>query len=223
MDALDSFSGDGLVQSVRAYVKDYMQKYDASHGWDHIQRVVGLSRHIYAQTEDKSGLDLRIIQLSALLHDVGDRKYIKPDEDPTTMVLKVLESFGASVELAETVQTICGGVSYSSEIKDPARVTALIAKHPELAVVQDADRLDAIGAVGIGRVFTYSGARTARDMEDSLVHMDEKLLRLESMAKTAAGRALARERTERLRIFKMWWREEVAFAAPDDDDVVFDN
>ena len=72
----DTFTEDSLVQAVTAYVRDYMQKYDASHDWSHIQRVVGLARHIYSLCENKHELDLRIIHLAALLHDVGDRKSV---------------------------------------------------------------------------------------------------------------------------------------------------
>lgn len=102
-------------------------------------------------------------------------------------------------------------MSYSKEIKDPERVRRLIGEHPELAVVQDADRLDAIGAVGLGRMFTFGGAKTGRPMGESMEHLDEKLLLLEGMMKTVEGRRLARERTQRLRTFKEWWGEEAGF------------
>lgn len=102
-------------------------------------------------------------------------------------------------------------MSYTSEVKDPAHVTALIEAHPELAVVQDADRLDAIGAVGIGRMFTFGGAKTARSMAGTMEHLDEKLVRLEGMMKTAVGREVARVRGERLAVFRGWWGQEVGF------------
>ena len=205
---MESLSGDPLVQSVTAYIEEYMSNYDASHSYDHIQRVVALARKIYAESPAEPALDPKVILLAALLHDVGDRKYLKPGEDPTTMAAQILLDRGASEELAQKVQAICLGVSYSGEIKDPARVQELIKKYPELAVVQDADRIDAIGAVGIGRMFTYGGAKTKRSMGDSMDHLDEKLVRLEGMTKTAAGRRLARDRTERLLEFKKWWQDE---------------
>ncbi|KAK3684907.1 hypothetical protein B0T22DRAFT_202616 [Podospora appendiculata] len=209
---MDTFANDALVQAVTAHAMDFMRNYDASHGWDHIERVVGLSRYIYSQSANRASLDLRVIQLAALLHDVADRKYLLPTDDPTSMIATVLTTHGAPADLAAKVQTICHGVSYSSEIKDPARVAALVAAHPELAVVQDADRLDAIGAVGVARMFTFGGAKTGRDLAGSMEHLDEKLLRLEGMAKTDVGRALARERTERLRVFRQWFVDEVAFS-----------
>lgn len=73
-EPLDTFITDPLVASITTYVKAYMANYDASHDWSHIQRVLGLARHIYAHSANRSSLDLRVIHLAALLHDVGDRK-----------------------------------------------------------------------------------------------------------------------------------------------------
>jgi len=71
---LDTFADDPLVQAVTAHVEAYMAKYDASHDWSHIRRVLGLARHIYARSENRAELDLRVVHLAALLHDVGDHK-----------------------------------------------------------------------------------------------------------------------------------------------------
>ncbi|KAK4153905.1 hypothetical protein C8A00DRAFT_43221 [Chaetomidium leptoderma] len=212
---MDTFQDDPLIQSITTHVKAYMQNYDASHSWDHIERVVSLAHHIYAHSDPafQSTLDLRTIHMAALLHDVGDRKYLNPNnnnpEDTHPIITLLLTLPSCPAELATKIQTICSGVSYSSEIKDPARVTALIAAYPELAVVQDADRLDAIGAVGIGRMFTYGGAKTERSMAGTMGHLDEKLVGLEGMMKTVVGREVARVRGERLRVFRGWWVEEV--------------
>lgn len=197
-----------------------MNNFDGSHDFNHIKRVLGLSRQILAEIEStrcfenestntNPELDPTVISLAALLHDVGDRKYLKEGEDGNTMVRDLLLSFGADVQLAEKVQTICLGVAYSFEIKDRSCVERLIEKYPELAVVQDADRMDSIGAVGIGRVFTYGAVRIGRDMGESMEILDVKLFKLEGMMKTVPGRRLAKERTERLRLFKDWWGEEI--------------
>lgn len=193
-----------LVAKVTDYIKVYMANYDPSHDYSHIKRVVHLAQTIQAQVPNTNR---DIVTLAALLHDVGDRKYLKPGEDASRMIFTVLTSLGASEPLAEKIQTICLGVSYSSEIKDLAHVQHLIQQHPELAVVQDADRLDAIGAVGIGRAFTFGGAK-GRALGDSIEHFEEKLLKLETMMKTHVGREMARERTERMRLMQEWWRQE---------------
>ncbi|KAI1764135.1 hypothetical protein GGR53DRAFT_334747 [Hypoxylon sp. FL1150] len=211
MTSTEEFVEGNLVASVTEYVKSYMANYDGSHDFHHIERVVGLAKYIHAHLPGER--DQQVVVLSALLHDVGDKKYLKPGEDASTLVYELLVSLGAAEQLAKTVQTICLGVSYSGEIKDPTRVQDLIKSHPELAVVQDADRLDAIGSIGIGRVFTFTGARTTRSMADSIEHFHDKLLKLEGMMKTDIGRELARVKTERMQEFLKWWDEEAAFCS----------
>ncbi|KAI9716518.1 MAG: hypothetical protein M1812_005249 [Candelaria pacifica] len=202
---------EDLIAQVKVYVKEYMSRYDASHDYNHVLRVLALSHQIAAQ-EIQGNLtpqyDSSIITLAALLHDVGDKKYTS-EIDSHESVEKVLLCYGATDELARKVQKIVTHVSYSAEIKDPHLVRTLVAELPELAVVQDADRLDAIGAVGIGRAFTFGGAkRKDESMEATIDHFKEKLERLEGLMKTRTGMAMARERTQRLVMFRQWWEEE---------------
>ncbi|APA11623.1 hypothetical protein SS1G_05077 [Sclerotinia sclerotiorum 1980 UF-70] len=202
----------GLIVQVTAFVEKYMSAYDGSHDFNHIRRVVGLAHRIYKELDGEgvngSELDLQVVTLAALLHDVGDKKYLLPGQDQNTLVLSTLLGFGAEEKLAIKVQRIVLGVSYSSEIKDLALVRGLIEKYPELAVVQDADRLDAVGAIGIGRTFTFGGAKGARNMGETIQHFEDKLEKLGGMMKTAPGKRMAKERTQRLIMFKNWWEEE---------------
>jgi len=218
-----SLAGDPLVQAVAAFVEDYMANHDPSHDFHHIRRVVGLAQHLAAaQAADPLSpsqlpLDLRIVTLAALLHDVGDRKYLPADQDDdggtAALVRTTLLALGAAPALAAAVQAICAAVSWSREQADPGAAAAVLARHPELAVVQDADRLDALGAVGAGRAFAYGAAMTrgpARSLQGTLAHFDDKLLRIEGSMKTRAGREMARERTRRLEVFQAWFEEEAA-------------
>lgn len=149
-----------------------------------------------------------------LTHDLNDHKYLQPGEDATSVISNLLTSHGCPAPLAEKVQTIATHVSYSNELRDPAAVTSVLALHPELGIVQDADRLDAIGAIGISRTFVFTGAkRPGAGMEESIIHFGEKLERLEGMMKTASGRKMATVRTERLRVFRGWWEDEYAVVA----------
>jgi len=148
--------------------------------------------------------------LAALLHDIGDHKYAKEGEDVSKKAKLFLLEHGADEALADRVQVIATNVSYSSEVKNPENVRNLILEYPELAIVQDADRLDAIGAVGIGRCFTFGGAKKARSMDVSVEHFEDKLVKLEKMMKTETGRKLAAVRTLRIKEFQSWWAEETA-------------
>lgn len=119
-----------------------------------------------------------------LVHDVGDHKYQQDGENPENQIAELLLESGASTELAMKVQTIAKNVSFSNEIKNPRIMKAILDQNPELAVVQDADRLDAIGAIGVGRSFTFGGAKQPdRGMEGTLKHFTEKLEVLGGMMK----------------------------------------
>ncbi|KAJ9214963.1 hypothetical protein DTO166G4_3555 [Paecilomyces variotii] len=224
-----------LISSMTDFVTDYMSDHDPSHNLAHIHRVVHLAQTILKSEQTLSPTttpyDSTIVTLSALLHDIGDRKYLPPststsnnnNPNPQTAVQQALLEAGADDSLAARVQTIVSNVSYTNETKDPEKVRRLIDEegYRELAIVQDADRLDAIGAVGIGRCFTFLGAQGKKHvapggewvMDGAIEHFVEKLERLEGMMKTETGKRMARVRTERLRVFRGWWEEETGFRA----------
>lgn len=234
-----------LITTISASVTECMKTHDPSHNPAHIQRVVNLALKILKSEQSRPQpesepisqqsrpIDELTVHLAALLHDISDRKYLpgvpsEKDEGsssgfesvpPHELVSHILLSRGADEDLAHRVQAIVSRVSYTAERKDPEAVRRLIEDEGcvELAIVQDADRLDALGAVGIGRCFTFLGAK-GRDvlkdgeeweMENSIRHFGEKLERLQGMMKTGTGREMARVRTQRLRVFKSWWEEEM--------------
>lgn len=209
---------EALIASVKEYVQEYMSHYDPSHDYKHIQRVLRLSHFILAQERaDASSsapqvpdYDDTLVTLGALLHDVGDKKYLAPGQDASTLARDVLLARGCPPALAARAQELVLHVSFSAERRDPGRTRAVVAAVPELAVVQDADRLDALGAVGVARCFAFTGAKdlAGTGLDGAVGHFVEKLERLEGMMKTAAGRRLARERTERIKTFRGWWEEE---------------
>lgn len=202
-----------LFTAINTYVHTYMSQYDSSHDYQHILRVLS-NANLILQSENKTSsptpsYDTTSLFLAALLHDVGDHKYAKPGDDVDTLVQTILLNHGASPDLAERVQTVVKHVGYTNEVRDPESVIRVLAQYPELAIVQDADRLDAIGAVGIGRCFSFGAAKFPdQAMGRAIDHFEEKLYKLGGMMKTKCGKEMARRRTEVLREFAREWKEE---------------
>lgn len=205
-----------LVQQTKTFVAEYMSQFDPSHDYAHILRVLNLAKRIRAREQARNPsiyYDTKIVTLASLLHDYGDRKYLREGEDGSELVESFLLQHGADIELARKVQKCVSNVSYSTETKGLGDLQQTLLEIPELAIVQDADRLDAIGAIGIGRCFAFAGAKKAKDgMEGALRHFEEKLERLQGMMKTETGRELADLRTQKLKIFRGWWEEETNLA-----------
>ncbi|KAJ5601169.1 hypothetical protein N7510_010703 [Penicillium lagena] len=241
-DAMNDECFASLYKKMTSFVTDYMSSYDPSHDMAHVQRVVSLSMKILHGEQGLHpdiGYNPTVVKLAALLHDVEDRKYssnaalvaqvtgisesevLKAEgthqQQPCSIASYVLSAHGMDARLADKIQKIIYHVSYSKECKDPELVRNMVSQYPELGIVQDADRLDALGAIGIGRCFTFLGAQGKKfvgpdgkwEMENSIQHFGEKLEKLEGMMKTQTGRKMARERTARLKIFKGWWEEEM--------------
>lgn len=207
------FENSDLYLGIYKYVEQYMSRFDMSHDFNHVLRVLALAKHILAE-ELKANpwkkFHKQAIILAALLHDVGDSKYVLPGENSENAIEELLQKHGCPPRFVSKVALIVQHVSYSNEIKRPQLVKAILGAHPELAIVQDADRLDAIGAVGVGRTFAYGAAKAPdRGLEGSIDHFTEKLENIEGMMKTESGKRMARERTQRLREFRKWWEDEI--------------
>lgn len=201
---------ESLIDQVTSYVHEYMDNFDPSHDYTHIQRVLKLAKTIEAR-ENSSDSTIRynsdVITLASLLHDVGDRKYLKVGEDGETMVEHLLLRLKANAALASEVQAIVNHVSYTKEVKDPAKVQAFLSEHRELAIVQDADRLDSIGAFGIARFFVYH-ANKGDTLDAAMTYFPERLENLVGMMKTRTGRQMAAVRTQRVKEYRTWFEKE---------------
>ncbi|KAL9623659.1 MAG: hypothetical protein Q9160_002115 [Pyrenula sp. 1 TL-2023] len=206
-----------LISSAAKFAQEYMSQpqFDSSHNFTHIRRVVALAGEILegeitaVQGSLGRKCDPTLVFVGALLHDVADHKYL-PDSGGKDPLKEVLESLDAGPDFAHKLHTLVQNVSYSFEIKQPSRIVQQTLEFvPELAIVQDADRLDALGAVGVGRCFSFNAARRY-SMENAVEHFSEKLVKLEALMKTRTGRNLARVRSARLKEFLGWWNDETS-------------
>jgi uncharacterized protein len=212
------FASQQMFQAVNEAVRScmYSPKYDSSHDYEHIQRVVNLAYCIYTSERTLNQdwdtvIDPLVIYLACMVHDIGESKYQHGTRAQDEVVIEMLTSCGASPELAEKVAVIVKHVSFTAEYLDPSLVQAILKIHPELAVVQDADRLDALGAVGIARCFAHGGANLT--YRGQSLHMgvrmhESRFSHYPSMMKTGTGKMEAGIRWERMCMFKEAWNEE---------------
>ncbi|MFC4712284.1 HD domain-containing protein [Planococcus dechangensis] len=188
-----------IITECRTKVKKIYETFDASHDWQHIERVMHNAWHI----AQKEGGDLLLIELAVLLHDVSDPKYKHDDEDWENEILQQLELTDME---RDKVRSVIKTVSFKGGTNDePDSI--------EGKIVRDADRLDAIGAIGIARAFAYGGAKgrklyepnetARRKMSESeyrtattstVTHFYEKLLLLKELMITDSGKQMAEER-----------------------------
>ncbi len=167
------------------------------HDWFHTQRVLAVSREIAKQ----ENCDMEIVQAAALLHDVADHKFGYTKQSRGMLLRQLMTEAEFPAEFQEKVIEVVESISFSEGV--PCRESL----RKESDVVKDADRLDALGAIGIARTFAYGGkmGRPIYDPDDptnSLQHFDDKLLRLAEDMRTETGKALAAERHEFLVRFR---------------------
>jgi len=173
-----------LIERTREFARSFFER-EGTHGFSHVERVFNLCLHI----GKAEGADLEVLALSALLHDIA-----RPLEDSGKVEDHALEG-------ARIAARFLKGLGYPEE-----RVKAVahaIESHRfsggpepetlEAKILSDADKLDAIGAIGIARVFMYSGEH-GRDVEASLRHFEEKILKLRNLMYTETARRIAEER-----------------------------
>jgi uncharacterized protein len=193
-----------LIDNTVQFVRETLKNAEGGHDWWHIHRV-WTNAKLIAQTEKADPL---IVELAALLHDIADSKFHNGDEEigPRTAGNYLL-SQNVDIAIVEHVQQIIRHMSFKSSFDKQTFHS------PELAIVQDADRLDAIGAIGIARAFNYGGFK-GREIYNpeiepnlnmskeeyknspapSINHFYEKLLLLKDKMNTPTGRKLAEQR-----------------------------
>ncbi|MBR9855267.1 MAG: HD domain-containing protein [Algicola sp.] len=209
-----------LVQNTIDFVKKELQNAEGGHDWLHIERVFNTSKSILKQ-EDANSL---VVQLAALLHDIADPKFHNGNENiGPSKAREFLESQSVDQETIEHVINIIKHMSFKNSLdKNGASFTSI-----ELQIVQDADRLDAIGAIGIARAFNYGGFKNRelynpnvspnlnmtkeeykKSKSPTINHFYEKLLLLKERMNTRTGKKIAQERHEFMEYFlEQFYRE----------------
>ena len=199
------------IQKTIAFVKQQLQNAEGGHDWFHTLRVFN-NANLIAEDEN---VDLFVVQLGALLHDIADSKFHNGDETIGPKIAReFLTSIGVADDVIEHVVNIIENISFKGG-NEVQKFTSL-----ELQVVQDADRLDAIGAIGIARTFNYGGfknrtlyhpdiapnlAMSKEEYKNSeaptINHFYEKLLLLKDRMNTKTGKQIALQRHQFMELY----------------------
>lgn len=207
-----------IIKATRDHVKEKFANEGSGHDWWHIQRVWNTALHI-AEAEQA---DTFVVSLGALLHDIADHKFHGGDDSLGPKVTRPwLEQFGIAPSIVNHVCEIVANVSF----KGAGTTTTMHTL--EGKIVQDADRLDALGAVGIARVFAYAGykgtaiydpevspenhqtfAQYKASSGPAINHFYEKLLLLKDRMNTPTGKRMAVMRHEYMEAFLAQFYQE---------------
>ena len=194
---------DLIIEKTKEFVKNKLYGEGSGHDWFHIERVYNLSR--FLSNEEKA--DNFIVEMTALLHDIDDWKFSNGTKTNTTITEEFLNSVNVDKESINKIITIIKTMSFKGGVVNSTQNTI------EGMIVQDADRLDAIGAIGIARTFAYGGSKNrpiydpniapinftsleeVKNAENHTInHFYEKLLKLKDLMNTDSAKIIAEKR-----------------------------
>jgi len=192
-----------IIEEVKAEIKKQFEGEGTGHDWWHMVRVVNNALTIGRE----ENANLFLVELAAWLHDIGDHKFHKEENAQEILITEILNKIGLEEPLQKEILAIVTSVSYKGANVETIPFSL------EGRVVQDADRLDAIGAIGIARAFAYGGnkerllfhpeqppvmhndfAAYKNDKGHTVNHFYEKLLLLKDRMQTETGKRIAEER-----------------------------
>ena len=208
-----------IVQNTIHFVKETLEGAEGGHDWFHIERVYK-NALLIAKNEKVNHF---IVELGALLHDIADAKFYNGDESVGPKKARAfLKSQHVDENIIVHVENIILFISYKSSLDSGEKFTSI-----ELDVIRDADRLDAIGAIGIARCFNYGGFKNRplydpeintnlemnkeeykKSTAPTINHFYEKLLLLKDKMNTKTGQLLAKERHCYMEEFLQYFFEE---------------
>lgn len=200
------------IDQTITYVKNALQNAESGHDWFHIERVYNTSLKI---AEQEGEANLTVVKLIALLHDIADSKFHNGDETIGPLKAKEwLTSIGVDQEIITQVVLGIENISFKGGNFERQFMSK------ELAIVQDADRLDAIGAIGIARTFNYGGFKNTvlhdpniapkmnmtkeeykKNVGTTVNHFYEKLFLLKDLMNTETGKRMAENRHKFMELY----------------------
>ena len=202
-----------IIEQTVEFVKSTLQGAEGGHDWFHIERVWKNAKLIAS----KENVDLFVVELGALLHDIADAKFYDGDESiGPKKAREFLESLLVQDSTIQHIENIIKNISFKNSLE----ANSIKFQSIELDVIQDADRLDALGAIGIARAFNYGGFKNRelynpeipplknmnkevykKSVSPTINHFYEKLLLLKDKLNTDTGKLLAEKRHKFMEVY----------------------
>lgn len=176
-----------IIEDTELYVSDYMSSYDISHDFNHVIRVKNIATTI-AISEDMLSNDIFIIQLGALMHDIADHKYCSEIFTQENIIRSFYENVLEKNEIDEIVKIACN-TSLSKEYNNKIPIIC-----KKLYCVQDADRIDSLGSIGISRYFAYGLVKNTSSIDSIIKNLEFRTDVLMKYIKTSYGKAQAEKK-----------------------------
>jgi uncharacterized protein len=203
---------------VNIAVREFMNALDASHNYQHIRRVV--SNAMYLLVKEKKHhewartLDPMVIWVACMTHDVGDAKYRVEGEtrDQNDIIDDFLRELDCPLPIRRQAAYLAARVSFTAELRDEKEIAGFADEYPAFRIVQDADRLDGLGAVGVSRLFLYGGVNEVRRqglIDSGIELIENRFSHYPRLMKTETSRKMAEERYKwMVDNFADRWRDE---------------
>ncbi|CAM1334428.1 HD domain-containing protein [Tenacibaculum aestuariivivum] len=209
-----------VIERTITFVKKMLAGAEGGHDWFHVERVY---KNALLIAKDEN-VDIFIVSLGALLHDIADAKFYDGDESVgPKLARQFLEKQKVKEVVIAHVENIIKHISFKMSLSNEEKFSS-----PELAVIQDADRLDAIGAIGIARCFNYGGFKNRalydtevspnlnmtkeeykKSIAPSINHFYEKLLLLKDKMNTKSAKKIAIGRHNYMQFFLQQFNDEI--------------
>ena len=190
-----------LLDKAYLFVKELLKNDYTGHDIEHINRVLNISKEI----TNKVNCDKFIVELSIILHDIDDYKVVDNNNGELYNCIRFLKSNNIEQSKIDLICNIINNVSYSKN-KDKIQNLSV-----EAMIVQDADRIDALGAIGIARTFQYGGKKNRKmygDVNSTINHFDDKLLKIYDMLNLKESKEISEYRYKFLVEFYNQFKKE---------------
>ena len=186
-----------MIKETKKFVKNYMKSYDQSHDYNHVKRVKKLALKIAKREKVNDKLSRFKIKIASLCHDIGDNKYTNDENEQS----RILYNFFKDKLDDEIIQEIIYITTYTSLSKEMANYNNIDNNNKILKCVQDADRIESLGSIGICRYFIYGIKKKNSNLDEIINNIKNRTKLIMTHMKTNYGKRIAKRKYKIIKNF----------------------